>query len=245
MRLDINDVILYLDCPMKYVNHKENPELSLDDEFDICIHKTIYAYYYSIMNGKRMTLNDIRKKWGSLWYKDMTKEEIMFSNSNSIRSEMGMRGAHIIGNFYDNAISLPILPITVEQEYCIKINNHYLSGHIELIYETRKENRRRSIDLVSFRTDDEVPDNFVIKYDLATTAQSYAFREIFDAKENRIILDYLKKNKSYPTSRGKREFNSFKTVIDNVANSISSGFFYPKYSINCKGCPYQKRCKFL
>lgn len=244
MRLSIEDVLTYIECPMKYVHSKEEKTLSLKEEFDEKLHKTIYAFYFNAKNGKSSTKNDIRKKWGSLWYKAQTKEEILFSNSNTERNEMGMRGAALIDIFHTSTVDTPVAPLIIGQEYTVPIGEHYLNGNIELIREVR-EKGRRVIELVDFRTDDVLPDEFVTRYDLAITAQSYAFRKLFAAKEGRIILHYLRRNKIYVTSRDKKSFTNYELIVNQVASSIAAKHFYPKYSLACKGCPYQRQCKII
>lgn len=245
MRIDIEEIESYIGCPMKYVHAKETKADDIREEFNAKVIKTINSYYYNIMNGKNPSLYDVRKKWGSLWYKKKTKEDIMFSNSNTARNEMGMRGINYITSFYNEIIQIPHIPLSIEQEYCIKIRNHYLSGKVELIREVENPDKSRSIELVNFRMDDNNPDNFVLSYDLSITAQSYAFAKLFNAKEDRIVLYFLRRNKQYLTERDEKRFKAFENIIDKVAESIESEHFYHKYSAECRGCSYQKQCKIM
>lgn len=234
-----------MDCPIKYTLAKKNVQKTLREEFDEAMHKTIYYYYYSHMDNKVIDGPTLRKKWGSIWYNQQSPDEIMFSHDTE-RSELGVKGVNMLLSFNEQVKDLPQLPIAIDHNYEIDIGKHSLSGNIEVVRETRKERtRKRYIEIIDYRTDDYLPDEFILQHDMYLTAQAYAFRKLYNAREDRIIFSFLKKNRIYYTNRPELEVKTFENVISNVTDCIEREYFYPKYSYKCKDCQYRKQCEYI
>lgn len=227
---------------MKYLYYKDTKVTDIKEEFNQEMHKIIYSYYYGAMNGNNVGLGELKRKWGTFWYKNKTKEDIMFSNSNTLRSELGVKGVFVIDKLWEVLSEVKHAPLAVEQEYCVQVGEHYVTGTIELIREIKLSKRKSSIDIVNYCLLDANPDKFVLNYDLSVTAQAYAFRNIFKRKEDSFTLYYLRKDKTYQVTRTQQHFDNFADIVNMVATSIEAELFYPKYSIECKGCNYQRNC---
>lgn len=241
MIIDLDDIHLYLDCPIKHKMYRNGIKLdTLNEEFSRKLHKVISYFYYSLMNDKNVTAEQLKQKWGMLWSTKMSPDEIMFRERNE-RTDLEYKGVSMLINFRRSVASSA--PIAVEQKYSIPCGEHELTGSIELIREVEGQGGARVIEIVDFKTGDQVPDAFTLAHDINLTAQSYAFRRLYGVNEDRIVYHHLKTNKPYFASRDNTEFRRMINIVNAVGNAIEREEYYPKYSQRCKSCRLQHECE--
>ncbi len=240
MILSLDDVLVYTECPRKYYLRSIGipSQLSAKADFSIKIHKVIYSFYRNMFDGNLPGAEQLKNEWGTLWSKNLSLQDIMFRKRDE-HSDLEMKGLSMLISFHRHAKFNPCVPITVEQNYKVDIGKHQLTGTIELVREVKVDNTD-IIEIVDFKMGEYMPDKFYTDHDIYLTAQSYAFRKLFEAVENRIVYYFLKNGKVYYTSRD--EFSTFEYTINSIADSIENRVFYPKYSYACKSCPYQHEC---
>ena len=258
MKIDLRDILLYIDCPIKYLikqKYKDPIQLQLSDDFDDAIHKTLLFYYYKRMNQQPCGITALKKKWGELWYELGSKEEFAFREGQGIwrdtRRRMELRGVYIIDAFYKNENNLKSVPLIVNTQSPIQIGDDIVMVNIELV----RESKDKKIEVVDFRTDLLPPKLFGTSFDIALTAQAYAFRNNFNAVEDRIIYYYLgiicgnsgttRGTKEIITTRNAEHMAKFEYTIHAAINGIENEIFYPRYSKACDKCLYLGKCNAI
>jgi CRISPR/Cas system-associated exonuclease Cas4 (RecB family) len=256
MELTIDQLYTYLQCPLKfqlkYVMGIEGEE-SKNTQYKEALHKTISYFYFSLMGQRMPTAKQMKDKWVSIWTENKIEDKSDFllreRKANGIgrqeTAKLNMQGYEMIHNFYQLNKDEPGIPIAVDHEYRVSIADIIITGKFELIKETiDKTSLTRFIEIVDYKTGNNAieVDPFLINHDMNITLASYAFRNLFQAKEDRLTYHYLKNSKEIYTSRNENEFNRLKKVIDGVAEGITQGHFYPRHDFMCKVCPVKDVC---
>jgi hypothetical protein len=258
MKIDLRDILLYIDCPVKYLirqKYKNPLLLQLSDDFDDAIHKTLLFYYYKIMNKQPCSIDTLKKKWGELWYECGTKEEFAFREGQGYwrdtRRRMELRGVYIIDAFFKNEKNLSSIPLIVNTQSPIQIGEDVVMVNIELVRETQD----KKIEIVDFRTELLPPKLFGTSFDIALTAQAHAFHNNFDTIEDRIIYYYLgiingqnctiRGAKEIITTRNAEHMAKFEYIMYAAIQGIKNEIFYPRYSKACDKCLYLGKCNAI
>lgn len=256
MELSNSQIHLYLFCPAKYkLKYIDNIEVSTTKSiaFKKAIHKTISYFFFSSMGGSLPSLAQMKDKWANTWKESSVIVEdpmsIILGTSESHayraknrRDQYEIMGIEMIHNFYHFNKNNPGNVIAVDQPYRVQIGNHVVTGNFELIREVVDADRKRYIEIVDFKTGDDTLDPFIIRNDFNMTIASYAFRELFQSKEDRMKYHYLKTGRDIITYRTKEDFNRAQATISGVAAGIAGKHFYPRQTFLCKTCEYRDMC---
>jgi RecB family exonuclease len=255
MELSLDQIHTYLHCPTEY-NFKYEKNLSQEEPDSIkykrAIHKTISYLYFSAMGGFLPSAKQMKDKWASLWgeekdgKKNLTdtilKERTYLSRISST-DKYTVQGMELIHNFYHYNKENHGIPIAVDHEFRVPIAGVTVTGKFELIRESiDKLSPTRFIEIVDFKTGNEATDMFLVNNDFNLTVMSYAFRNLFQAKEDRLTYNYLKTGKEIHTSRTEKDFDRMKAIVEGVAEGIANKRFYPRQTFMCKSCPFKDTC---
>lgn len=257
MELSIDELNGYLFCPAQY-DFKFQKKVPYDDidsiKYRQAIHKTIYYFYFSLMGGWVPSAKQMKDKWASIWTEtkngkpnitEMLLKERGFNERNNPKGvdKYIVKGYELIHNFYYHNKENPGTPIAVDLEFRVPIAGVTVTGKFELIRElVDKTSQNRFIEIVDFKTGNEANDDFLIKNDLNFTIMSYAFRNLFNAEEDRLVFDYLKSGRKVYTYRDEKQYDRMKAIVEGVAEGIANQRFYPRQSFMCKTCPFKSAC---
>jgi len=246
MNLTQDEIFTYLECPVKYAlkyNAKIEPEeQTLKQQYSEALHTTIYNFWHKILDGHRVSSDELKAKWESLWFKshNINKMDIIYGTKND-KVELGNKGHQILQSFMRNLQGNPGVPICVAKSIMAPIGDHMLTGNIELVREV-KENEMRILEVIDYKTGDTMPDQMSADRDLALTIQSYLFRRAFQAREQRLVYYYLKHGKPIYTIRDSQHFRTLMATVDSVAKAIENEIYYPRQAFTCKVCTYREYC---
>lgn len=257
MELSLQQIYDYLSCPLKYrfryVNNLEVEEAKYV-LFKKYIHKMVYFFYYAVMGGWIPTAKQMKDKWAALWkelqeqpdvteflLKERKPKVAQFKTKESDRYHL--IGFEMVHHFYRQYKDNPGIPIAVDHEFRVPISGIKVIGKFELIRETiDNQTSNRFIEIVDFKTSTAEVDPFFVKNDLGLSIMSYAFRNLFQAREDRLTYSYLKSGQEIYTFRGENDFKRMATVIEGVADGVARQKFYPRQGVQCKTCPFKYAC---
>jgi CRISPR/Cas system-associated exonuclease Cas4 (RecB family) len=206
------------------------------------------------MGGLLPSAKQMKDKWATLWkeYKDgpinttelLLKERLYTDKVKANTPDKQIiQGMEMVHNFHHFNKDNPGTPIAVDHEFRVPIVGVTIKGKFELIRESiDKTNANRFIEIVDFKTGSEATDMFLVNNDLNLTVMSYAFRNLFQSEEDRLVLSYLKTGKEIYTYRSDKEFDRMKATIEGVAEGIANNRFYPRQTFMCKSCPFKNAC---
>ena len=245
MRLSIQEILDYKDCPQKFkFKHidflPEKKELS--DHFRDIIRQTISYYYFCMIDKKEKSLNNLFSKWEQLWFCDDIEKNF---KEEDVREKSNM-AVHLLKNFHRYATKEKATPIAVDFKYDAMFEgdtNLHIIGSIPLIKILNDKTRDRQTVLEFFSYSPTMPDDFLSKIDLNFTVSSYAFRKSFDARESNIILCNIGKKQEYALQRSGSDFVRAKKVLYNIATGIENRIFYPSDNrLSCSKCRFKIFC---
>lgn len=257
--LTIQQIYDYMNCPyrykLKYIDKIEGKE-SKKTMYSKAIHKSIYFYYYTLMNNRRPSGNEMKNKWSNMWKEakeggiDVTKfllEErppigVTGERYRDRADKYSIQGYEAIHLFQTKIKDENIIPIAVDYPYRVIIEGIPLVGNFEVVQEKVEESGKRFMEIIDFKTSTSAPSNFDLHHDLSITASSYAFRTLFKKEEDRNSFYYAKTGTHYYTKRNELEYERLKKVVYDVANQIAREQFYPRQSFMCNSCPLMDVC---
>lgn len=246
MELTLKQIQDYIECPVIYhLKYKAKAKIdqSIKAQFGEQMHKAIASFYYNIMNGQIVTPEYMKNKWNQLWAKDLTIQEIIGRDQKDRHRQLQLIGLKMLVNFLETVSSNPGIPICVDEEFRLPVGKHILKGNWELIRETKGKKKKTIVEIVDFKTHhDNSPSWYMAHMDISITAQVYAFRQLFDAKEDRVIYHFLKNSGEYYATRENVDFIKFSKIINNVATCLENDIIYPRVTESCKSCIYQQAC---
>lgn len=261
MELTIDEIKTYLHCPAQY-QFKHVLSLGNDTSEGIAyskaLHRTVQYMYYSAMGGFMPSAKQMKDKWAKVWNEeqdihfDFTRDfltEHVAENTGRKRSheqamkQRTVKGYQMIHNFHHyNKDNLGI-PIAVDHEFRVPIAGVTVIGNFELIRETLDtEENNRFIDIVDFKTGTDNRGEFLKDNDLVMTIMSYAFRNIFQSDEDRLVFNYIGNGKESYTYRDEKDYRRMETIIASVAEGIQRGDYHPRETFMCQQCPFQAEC---
>lgn len=259
MDLNLDELHTYLACPAKY-KFKYVDQIKIEEPknvlFKKAIHDTVYHFFFSAMNGWVPKPAQMKDKWAGIWKQSNDKVDplsliLSTTPGQSTQKKLGTKdkdqlhykGMEMIHNFYHFNHENPGNVILVDQPYRLALDNINLIGRFELIREILDaEDGKRYIEIVDFKTNDAAIDPFLVKHDLNLTLASYAFRNLFQASEDRLKYHYLKTGRDIITVRRDTDYNRAKATVKGVAHGIENKDFYPRQTFMCKACEFRDVC---
>lgn len=246
MKIDISEIIDYCFCPMLYKfrykdTHLKTKYINTIEKYDVDMHKVVYSFFSLIQAKEPVSIEMLKRTWGSLWLGNKTKHEIAFSEPSTWRdthNEKRKDGLKAILKFFDKFSLKPGWPIAVNKKYEVEIaKNLILTGTWEVIREVDGH-----IEIIDFKVDDKLHNKISIEKDLSVTAASYAFRKSFGTKEDALSYYGLSKGKKHNTGRTTDDYKMLVHTVKCVAIAVKNNLFYACPDSKCFSCPYKHMC---
>ncbi len=162
-------------------------------------------------------------------------------------------GEDILKKFYKRHISEKDpenksrkIPIAIEKGFGVKKNEPFRINGINMIgYIDRIDRDFKGKYFISdYKTDKKTPEDgaFILHRHPQFTLYSYAFRELFQEKEEAILYYHLRSGKVFKSHRNEKDYDYMKRLIDDVAEGITQDRFTPFYGFHCNFCDYKVAC---
>ena len=245
MRLSMQEVLDYKNCPQKYkFKHIDFlPEKKdLSDHFKEIIRQTISYYYFCMIDKKEKSLSNLFSKWEQLWFCKEIEENF---KEEDIRDRSNM-AVNILKNFHKYAASEKVTPIAVDFRYDAMFageKNLHITGSIPLIKVIIDKRRGRETSLVFFSYSPNMPDDFLSQIDINVTVATYAFRKSFETKESNVLLCNIGKKQETVLQRSGSDFVRASKILFNIATGIENRIFYPSDNrLSCRKCKFKIFC---
>ena len=242
-KIDIEEVITYSYCPMLYkyiyIDKKVDKKTTIQREFEYSFKKTVFGFLASCADNDT-TFNSIKIIWGRIWIKKKKTIEYIYSDPKSWRNthnEFRKTGISTLKSFYDYFVLTSMFPILFNKKYNVNVGNITLTGRFDVICEIDKQ-----IKILSIKANSKKADYLVISKDMNVTAMSYAFNEIFNIKEDCILIFNSQKGNVTETTRDEKEYTQLKNTVTSVYKCIHNNIFYMCVDDRCNHCSCKKIC---
>ncbi len=252
--ITVEQLLDYTFCPLMYkFKHIDKNKVFLKDDgtlnFKILgpkfvrdLHVMAYYLFNYIQDGTFPSPARMKQRWSVVWGQSRTKEEIIFFTGPwaDQRRQLERKGTQAILDMLDMFQDNPGKVLMVGSNYTVDIEGFKLSGTFELVRLLR-ENNKTITEIVDFKVEERLMSNH-IRHDLEITAASYAYRKLFNKKEDRVAYHDLVTGTIYYTKRDKEDYIRLLRVIENVYKAIETNIYYPVMDERCYKCSYQEPC---
>lgn len=240
MRVDVQSIYTFLACPLKYrfryVEGLPAPPAPTLESYSEALHQVIYTYFRRRSEGK-VTFAVLKRAWGEVWYKkSMSLEEAAWREQSSRRA-MEVNGLEMLYEFFVRESQRDYAVLVVDYPFAINFGRHVIEGKFELVKE-----HEGGVEIVDFKVGKRTPDESEASLDLGLTIQSYAFRSLFNAAENRLLYYVLKNGLELPTKRTRDHHRQLLFLLDRMEAMLEQNLIYPRYSYECSNCVYRRPC---
>lgn len=258
LEITVDELHTYLHCPAKYrfeFIHGIQGEKSKSEKFKEALHKTIYYFFYSVMNEKLPTLANLKDKWAATceaYFGDEIKKESILSirpgfNKDGRRDILHypefIKGMEMLNHFYQFNKDNPGTPIAVDYDYRVAMGDVIIKGKFELIREiVDKEDGKRYIEIVDFKTNDRPLEYVLVKNDMNLMLASYAFRNLFKTEEDRTKYHYMSSGRDIVVRFKGNDYGRIQSIVHGVTHGIREKHFYPRQTFMCKNCGHKDIC---
>lgn len=227
-------------CPMhyklRYMLKIPVPQTSAQS-FGTSVHAALRDYYQNWIFGNKPKIEDVskflEKEWINEGYASKAHEKSAFVKAQKIAI------AYLKNNFDKTR-----LPLALELPFQFVIKNLKIGGRIDRV--DKIDNQK--IEIIDYKTGDNVPDEKKLAKDLQLTFYALAATEVHDAilnkKPDEVLLSlyYLEREKKLTTTRTKEQLEEAKKMILEKAEEISKSEFLCSGSALCKNCEYKILC---
>lgn len=175
----------------------------------------------------------LKKNWLRLGYESKIHEQQAYQQANAMLQQ-----------FAQDCLSQVCLTIAIELPFAFWLNTLKIGGRIDRIDKLRDGR----IEIIDYKTGNNVPDEKKIKTDFQLSFYALAATEIHDGIFNRtpeeivLTLYYLEPNKKVSTVRTRDDLEKAKEKILTLVEQISTSDFYCNGSMFCKNCEYKMLC---
>lgn len=225
----------YINCPLKYnfeYNMKMASSIKSEDEiYKRCLLLCIKSFYYSLLDGKFITPHELKIKWGSVW----SNETI----GMDISKDYNKKALNTLIEFHNWAKDNCGIPIDIDREYMINIGDNKLYGKVNII----RQKFDKTIDIINFKTWENIPESFTIDTDMELTIDTIAFNAIYESTPDSESIYILKIGKEIMTRRVDDDIKRFTIIFNSVCKSIENEIYFPRWNYSCKKCEHQNRCR--
>lgn len=261
MEITIDELKTYIHCPAQYqFRHKMNvPEDTPENiAYSKALHRTIHYFYYSVLGGFVPSPKQMKDKWAKIWNeeqdihfdftRDFLTEHIAENTARQRTHEEQMKkktiqGFELIHNFHHFNKNNVGIPIAVDHEFKVPIGPVTVVGNFELIREVEDErDGKKYVEIVDFKTGPDNRGDFLKDNDLIMTIMSYAFRNLFQSSEDRLVYNHIKTGKQSYTYRNDNDYKRMEAIVTSVAEGILAKNYIPRETFMCRACPFQDEC---
>jgi DNA helicase-2/ATP-dependent DNA helicase PcrA len=234
LRLSASTIDTYQLCPQKYLFQRvwgirEGPHAA--PSFGSVMHTTIRQLMTGLRKKRRLPFEDVeaifRREWSSAGFEDAYQEE-----------EYKKDGLEQLRAFHASCVASP--PEMIAQEKFFELpmdDNVVITGRIDQVNRLGP-NQDEIVDYKTGRPKLEPQ----ARKSLQLSLYALAAREVLDLNPVRLTFYNLQSNEAVFTSRGEKELDQAREVVQEVAAEIRAGQFPAHPGFLCRSCAYQPLC---
>jgi CRISPR/Cas system-associated exonuclease Cas4 (RecB family) len=216
-----HQIATFLYCPRKYYFEEKMKAYMPKDEYQEAMQQCISYFWWKRLEGHCLSIFELKNRWASLY---------------KTRDNLAIMGADELWNFFqvfgEDRSNLHYVDF-VEP---VEIAGHRITPRIDVI----RSQGRKEIDLLDFRFGKKEKTELALAMDVEITIASYAFRKLMKRTEDKTIVFYTRRGRTFNVRRSKVDFDNLERIIDDVASCIENNNYTPRG--DCNGCEYSKLC---
>lgn len=211
--------------------------LSENDGLREAIKTTLNYFYLQLEQGRLIGMEELKEKFGSIWYGKNDIYDIKFIDNVSQRKRE-LEAINMLHLFHRQQKFSPDTVLATNVKFRLAFpDDVFISGVIPVI---RQSNR--GLEIVNFKTSNNRVDDFWIRTDMGLTLQALGFQSIFKKEADSICLHYLRHGQMIFTDRKKADTQRLYKSIKMLLATMKNDWYYPRESYHCDKCAVKDIC---
>ncbi len=243
LSFSVDDLYDILRCSLRHSFDKSRPLSASEREtkrLEHAVRSSLLYHYKNKQAGTPVTTKEVLDFFSKLWYGDVVKkEDLLYSHTIKRRVPAANQASRWIIAYLKKQELRPSKPLLVDSPYKAKIGWHTVDGVFDLVQEVEIDGPR--LEIVHFSFAKTRPQEFYLRTHLGLSIASYAFRTLFERREDRLTLAWLKGGELLSTYRTPADYKRLRAWI-RQAVWYAREEPVPRFGGHCMSCPYQDDC---
>lgn len=171
----------------------------------------------------------------------MAETTILGRSHRDLARVLEVKSTTMLSNFYDRFSEAYGVPILVDKDFELKMNDTIVKGNIPIIRETPD----KVIEMLHLYVDTTYASRSIlplaIKYNISTVISTFAFEKIYGTMVQNTCYGVMT-GKSLSLNIDPSHFNKLSSMVTQISTAIQNNLFYPVMNNNCINCSYNKIC---
>lgn len=231
LKLTDAQILDYIKCPQYFMFRWKNKQLSSEQPtFHQLIKLIIDMYLSKLMDGKVMTMKQLKRQWDKL-----AEEYPLILTEKRILDGIGI--INMLDRYcYNNKVIIA----DINSPYHINLDtNIIVEGKIGPI-----RYNKNKLELFLIETSQKMPDDFLLNMSLKITAQMYAAEKFLNCKLAGIHIYHIRSGKEYYFNKTNKDYDRLIKNIKNIGFAIRNDIYYPREDFLCSQCKYKLYCGY-
>ncbi|AOQ24756.1 hypothetical protein MTAT_04450 [Moorella thermoacetica] len=241
---DIDDIIYFLECPLKYHFYSQLKKLKLTPDVkkklqDVVKQTAFHLYYRLLVDQAIPSFAYLADNFNNLWYpvRPPLKNLLPYLwGGYADKQKYAVQGMESLYEFYQHEKQKEQFVIAVNQDFVVEAGDVHLKGCFDLI---REVDNILEVVLMVYNP----PAKINLERDIRLTAISYAFHHLYKLPHVRLNLFSLQPIQEIYTTRNVNDYLFFNEVVARVVTSIQQASYYPRISSECAECFFHFACQ--
>lgn len=233
LKLTETQLLDYIKCPnLFYLKYLSRIPYKESKTYKDCIKNLMYAYLGRLLDGKVLTLKEIKNKWDRI----IDENEELF-NENKVLEGIGYMN---ILDHYCRTHQVIIADINTPYQVNFK-DNIAVTGNLgPLRYNNGK------IELFLPESSQKQPDQTLLNMSIKYTLQIKAIKQLDKSvKVDGIKIFHVKSGKEFTSYRTQKDFDRLDKIVSGVGKAIREEIFYAREDYMCSQCKYKNYCGYI
>ncbi|RHW31841.1 PD-(D/E)XK nuclease family protein [Oceanobacillus profundus] len=236
----LTDLYEFKRCSLRFKLTKVDKVTSVmnaKDGLHEALHSTINYFYYAMLDGKFLSMNDLKEKFSNIWYGEMDLYDIKL-NGNQEKRKKELEAIEMLQTLHRKEQRNKDEIVAVNLDFRVPFGKELtVMDKIPLIRKTS-----RGHEIVNIKTGKQKYDEFWQRTDMGITLQALAFEGIFKKQADTIRIENIRRGDSTFLERKRSDYQRLYKSVRMMQKAMQEGWFYPNESFMCNSCPVKNIC---
>ena len=241
MEITTKELYQFKQCPLKFkfnTIHRVE-ELNEEEGLEAAMQSTINYFYYQIQDGYLMSMDELKRKFSSIWYKSTNIYDITINSKQAMRKQE-IKAIAMLQNLHREQQLNPDTVVSMNLDFRVPVSKDpllFIKGNIPIIRSTPAGD-----EIINYKYSNSKYNLFRMRTDMNITLQAMAYQSMFKKEVYSICVHNLKTNEKSYTHRKREDFQRLYKSVKGLTTTMSQDLYYPRESFMCDTCTSKKYC---
>lgn len=240
IELTLSDLYEFKRCSLRFKLTKlDRLSQTVDSKDGLreAIYSTLNYFYYSLQDGKYVTMTELKEKFSSIWYGDTDLYDIQI-NSRKEQRKKELEALGMLQQAYRRQQRSEGEIVSVNLAFRVPFGKDFIiKDQIPLIMETPSGH-----EIVNFKVGVQKYDEFWQRTDMGITLQAIAYDSMFKKEAANIRVENLRSKQTFFVDRKRSDYQRLYKSVKMMKKAMDEGWYYPNESFMCRSCPVKDIC---